>query len=340
MLLRRGSATLSEQLRAPVVWQAGGGALPARYRRLPLAEAAVVGLAAVVAWLVENRAAALPAWAPWDFSWTEFLAAGWVLVWFGRGMCRTTATARMAAWRCGCFVLGLASIYVVLLTRFEFLTQHMFFLNRVQHAVLHHMGPFLIALSWPGATIARGMPLPVRRLCGSAPVRCVLRGFQNPWLAAFLFEGLLFFWLIPPITFRAMLDARLYDIMNASMLLDGLLFWCLALDPRPKPAARVGFIARAAIAFLVIFPQMLLGTAISLANRDLYPAFSLCGRVYPAIGPLLDQQIGALILWVPTGMMSSIAVVVIMWRFFHHEDRIALGYLSGQAPAAHDPDDR
>ena len=199
----------------------------------------------------------------------------------------------------------------------------MFFLNRIQHAVLHHIGPFLIALSWPGATIAHGMPAPLRRCCGAAAVRNLLRPFQRPMPAVLLFEGLLFLWLIPSVTFRAMFDWRLYEIMNASMAIDGLLFWFLVLDPRPFPVAPIGFFTRLCLSFLIIFPQIGLGTAIGLAQRDLYPSFSLCGRVFADIGPLLDQQIGALVLWVPAGMMSAFAAVLIMWRMFHDDDRVA-----------------
>jgi putative membrane protein len=297
----------------------------------PIGEAAVVALAVVVAWLTDRHPTMLPVWAPWDFSWPAFLAAGFGLLWFVRGLRRTARGDRIPPWRCWCFLIGFGSLYAVLLTRFEYIAQHMFFLNRVQHAVLHHIGPFLIALSWPGATIARGMPPPLRRCCEAASVRMLLRPFQQPVLAVLLFEGLLFLWLIPPITFRAMLDWRLYEIMNAGMVIDGLLFWFLVLDPRPTPAAPIGFFARLCLGFLIIFPQIGLGTAIGLAQRDLYPSFSLCGRVFADIGPLLDQQIGALVLWVPAGMMSAFAAVLIMGRMFRDDDRVArVSFVSGR----------
>ena len=225
----------------------------------------------------------------------------------------------MAGWRATCFLTGLAAIYLVLLTRFEYLAQHMFFLNRIQHAVMHHLGPFLIAVSWPGATIARGMPAAARRCCASVAVRLVLGVLQQPAVAVLLFEGLLVLWLIPPVTFRAMLDPRLYAVMNASMVVDGLLFWFLVLDPRPNPPAPVGFFTRATLAFLIIFPQIAVGTLIGMSPHDLYPSFALCGRVYSAIDPLLDQQIGGLILWVPTGMMSALATGLIMCRLCLHD---------------------
>ncbi|HUB47339.1 MAG TPA: cytochrome c oxidase assembly protein [Acetobacteraceae bacterium] len=301
----------------------------------PAGEAGVVVLAVVVAWVTDRHPTLLPVWAPWDFSWPAFLAAGFGLLWFARGLLRTAASARMPPWRRWCFLIGFGSIYAVLLTRFEYLAQHMFFLNRVQHAVLHHIGPFRIALSWPGATIARGMPGPLRRCCEAAAVRKLLRPFQQPMLAVLLFEGLLFLWLIPPVTFPAMLDWRLYEIMNASMVIDGLLFWFLVLDPRPFPAAPIGFFMRLCLGFLIIFPQIGLGTAIGLAHRYLYPSFSLCGRVFDDIGPVLDQQIGALVLWVPAGMMSAFAAVLIMGRMFHDDDRAArISFPAGRVEGA------
>lgn len=287
--------------------------------RLPVPEAVLVAVGFVLAWLSGTHPLLLPAWAPWDFNWPAWLGIGLSLVWFGRGY-RMRAADRPSAWRCVSFLAGLALLYAVLLTRFDYLAQHMFFLNRVQHAVLHHMGPFLIALSWPGTTIAQGMPRSLRRLCRHPLLQSLLRVLRQPLLAAFLFEGLLLFWLLPPAMFRAMFDWRVYALMNASMTIDGLLFWFLVLDPRPAPAAPIGFFARLCLAFLIIFPQIVAGTIISLVPHDLYPSFALCGRVYPEISPLLDQQIGSLILWVPAGMMSAIASLIVMARMFHHED--------------------
>lgn len=288
-----------------------------------LGEAGVVAVAAVVAWLADTHPLMMPVWGPWDFSWPAFLAAGFALLWFLRGLRRIQATRRFPPWRTACFLLGLASIYGVLLTHFDYVAQHMFVLNRVQHAVMHHVGPFLIALSWPGEIMALGIPSPALRCCTSKPVLRSLRFLQQPVLAVVLFEGLLILWLVPAIMFRAMFDWLLYGIMNASMVIDGLLFWFLVLDPRPVPQAPIGFFTRLALAFLIIFPQIGIGTALGLAQHDLYPSFSMCGRVFPNIGPLSDQQMGGLVLWIPAGMMSAFAAVLIMGRMFLHEDNMA-----------------
>ena len=148
----------------------------------------------------------------------------------------------------------------------------------------------------------------------------MMRVLQQPVVAPVLFVGLFYFWLIPGVHFRAMIDVRLYAVMNWSMVLDGILFWSLVLDPRPKPPARVSFGVRAALAFAVMFPQIALGAVITFAQRDLYPYYDLCGRLFPSLGALNDQHIGGIVIWIPPAMMSVIGVLVVITALRLHEE--------------------
>ncbi len=121
-------------------------------------------------------------------------------------------------------------------TRFLYLAEHEFFLKRIQHVVMHHLGPFLVALGLAAGPLRRGMPAPLARVIGSKPVRRLIAPAQQPVIAAAIFVGLVGLWLIPPIHLRAMVGHRLFWIMNWSMILDGLLFWCLVLDPQTTAA--------------------------------------------------------------------------------------------------------
>lgn len=263
-------------------------------------------------WLCTARAAAMPFWAPWDFSWIEFMSTWLAIWWFVRGLARTAASHRPSPARQIGFLVGTLAIYSALETHFEYAAQHMFVLNRIQHVVMHHLGPLLIALSWPGTTIARGMPRALRALVQHQSVLRAVNLVQQPILAATLFVGVIFFWLIPAVHFRAMLDSRLYAMMNWSMVVDGVLFWCLLLDPRPSPPARTSFAIRAILAVGVMFPQILGGALIAFSRRDLYPSYDLCGRLFPEMGALADQTLGGLVIWIPPAMMSVLAVLLIL----------------------------
>jgi putative membrane protein len=284
--------------------------------------AAILALGALLWWLSRDHPALMPIWAPWEFSPTEYLTTALVLFWFWRGLALMPAPERPSMWRRVVFVLGMALVYAVLQTRFEYWSQHMFFLNRVQHVVMHHLGPFLIVLGCDPDAMRQGVPPRLRRWAQVALVRATLRVLQQPLLAAVLFVGLFYFWLIPAVHFRAMLDARLYAVMNWSMVLDGVLFWWLVLDPRPSPPARASYGVRAALSFAVMFPQIALGAAIVFAHTDLYPYYDLCGRLFASIDALDDQHIGGIVMWIPPAMMSIAGMLIVLGALRRHEDAI------------------
>jgi putative membrane protein len=285
--------------------------------------AVIFACAVLLWWLAGAHASWLPFWAPWEFSYVEFLS-GWLAVfWYARGLARTPAVERPSLIRSVSYFAGILLIYAVLETRFEYLAEHQFFFNRIQHVAMHHVGPFLLALAWPGATLMRGMPAWLARLAENRAVNATIYVLQQPVLAATIFVGSFFFWLIPAVHFHAMIDPRLYALMNWTMVGDGILFWCLVLDPRPKPPARASFGTRAALAVLVMFPQIVGGAVIALSSRDLYSFYELCGRIYPDMGALYDQTIGGLIIWIPPSMMSVLALVLVLNALRRAEERTA-----------------
>lgn len=303
---------------------AGGFAVRVPRRRPIRAELAVPAGVIAAGIVIDGASAAFPAsmpvWMPFDFSWFAYLGTCLPMWWYMRGVTLMPRTERPPRWRRAAFVLGMLAIYAVLQTRFLYLAEHQFFLNRIQHVVMHHLGPFLVALGLAGAPLRRGMPRPLARLIGSKPIRYLIAPLQQPFIAATLFVGLVGLWLIPPIHFRAMIGHRLFWIMNWTMVLDGLLFWCLVLDPRPKPPARTGYFSRAAMAFGVIFPQILIGALIVFSTHDLYPYYDYCGRFFPTISPLYDQLVGGMVVWIPPAMMSVIALILVLNHLRLHEE--------------------
>ena len=286
-----------------------------------LVYAAIFGAAVLLWWLSADHSSLLPVWSPWDFSYVEFLTGWLAAFWYIRGLSRTPTAELPSRARQLAFFAGVLIIYAVLETHYEYLAEHQFFFNRIQHVVMHHVGPFLLALSWPGDTLMRGMPGWARRAVTHPAVTRPLYILQQPALAAVLFSGSFFFWLIPPVHFRAMIDPHLFALMNWTMVADGILFWCLVLDPRPKPPARASFGTRAALAVLVMFPQIAGGALITFIPIDLYSFYELCGRIYPELGARYDQIIGGLITWIPPGMMSVLALVLVLNALRRCEER-------------------
>ena len=262
----------------------------------------------------------LPFWMPWEFSWPVFLAMALLLAWYWRGWRAMTREERPAAWRAASFVIGVLSFYAVLQTHVDYLAQHMFFVHRWAHFVLHHAGAFLIALAASGPVIRAGMPAFLVPFVDAKPVRRTVDFLQHPAMAPFLFVGLLYFWLIPSIHTRVMLDVNLYDFMNWTMAINGVMFWSLVLDPRPKPPARLSHLMRGAMIMIIELPTMVLGAILSLSMTDYYPVYEICGRILPMTA-LSDMHYGGLIIWLPGTLTSFAAMIAVLWIMRINEEK-------------------
>jgi putative membrane protein len=282
--------------------------------------AAIFALGVVIDVLCRFFPAQLPFWMPWEFNWPTYLATALVFLWFARGWRRVAPAERPAIWRATCFVLGVASFYAVLQTHVDYYAQHMFFVHRWAHFVLHHAGAFFIALGMAGPVLRAGMPQFLAPLLDARPLRRMLDILQHPAVAPFLFVGLLYFWLLPSIHTPVMLDVDLYNLMNWTMAINGVMFWSLVLDARPKPPARYSHLMRGAMILIIELPQMVLGAILSLSTRDYYPVYEICGRIIPMTA-LNDQHYGGLIIWLPGTLTSFAAMIVVLWTMRVNEER-------------------
>ncbi len=262
---------------------------------------------------------------PWEFSPTVVVCCTIAALLYWRGARRRPP----GFWRQLAFWSGLVLIYVALHTYLDYYAEREFFIHRIQHLVLHHVGPFLIALSAPGPVMRSGLPLRWRsrglaRLEATRAWQATADVLFNPWIASVLFFGVIYLWLWPSIHFVAMLDWRLYRVMNWSVTVDGLMFWWLVLDRRPCPPARLAPGVRVLVSLAVAVPQILIGALITFARHDLYPIYDICGRAFPSISFLTSQMIGGLVLWVPSAMMSVIAALIALrnWMSLSQRGRL------------------
>jgi putative membrane protein len=262
---------------------------------------------------------------PYEFSPTVLAATLLAAALFARGQwAARRAGEPVGVWRGLGFWVGLGLTYAVLQTHIDYLSQHMFWVHRGQHLVLHHLGPILMVLAVPHAVMARALPAGLRDgwlkpLWHHPLVHGSYRLLQNPVVASLLFVGIIYFWLLPSVHFAAMLKVAYYNAMNWSVLAEGLLFWWLILDPRSPANGGLGFGVRMIMLWAVMPPQILLGAYISLNNGVLFEVYNICGRAW-AVSPLVDQQIGGLLTWIPASMMSVITALIVLARWMRDSE--------------------
>ncbi len=263
---------------------------------------------------------------PWEFSPTVLLACLLPTAAYLRGLVLTRrAGGTIGFWPPLSYFVGVALIYISLQTYADFLSQHMFWVHRLQQGILHHIAPFLVTLAAPWEIMARGTPRVLRErilrpVLGNRTVQLLYRVLQHPLVAPTIFVGLLYFWLIPSVHFTAMLDVYRYNAMNWSMVVDGMFFWWIMLAPRSAQGhASIAYPLRVVIFFIVMLFQIVLGAYITLHGSVLYTVYALCGRVWN-INPMTDQQWGGLLTWVLPSMMCVLGILVVLRRMLHEPD--------------------
>jgi putative membrane protein len=265
---------------------------------------------------------------PYEFSATVLASCVLAGALYARGMVRMRRQgARVGIARSLSFYIGVVLVYAVMQTHIDYLSQHMFWVHRAQHLVLHHLGPFLVVLAVPHEVMAHGIPDHLRGriltpLWRDPVISGTYRIIQHPLVASVLFVGLIYFWLMPEIHFDAMLSVERYNAMNWSMAIDGLLFWWLIVNPRSRSGEGLGYGIRILILWLIMLPQIGIGAYIALSDTILYDVYAVCGRAWP-ISPLVDQQIGGLITWIPASMMSVIGILIVLRLWMRDSRQIA-----------------
>lgn len=246
---------------------------------------------------------------PWEYSPTLVLMfiAGSVLFIRGTRVHRVTRTRQFLFWT------GVIMLYLSLHTRIDYYAERLFFAHRLQHLVLHHLGPLLIMAAYPGQVLRAGMPMSwrvrLRDFRVSMVGRAVIAVLTNRIFVPVLFVVLVIGFLIPVVQFYSMLDWRLYRLMNWSVVISGFMYWNLILDRRPKPPAVLSPGGRVLSPIITTVPQMIAGAIITFTEYDLYPIFDLCGRAIPGMSAVTDQAIGGLTMWVLAGFVEMFGLL-------------------------------
>jgi len=246
---------------------------------------------------------------PWEFSPTLVAAFVAAIVLFVRGQ----RVHRVNGARQFLFWAGMVLLYLSLHTRVDYYAERMFFIHRIQHLVLHHLGPLLIMAAFPGSVMRAGLPMRwrvrLRDFLRTSAGRAVVAVLTNKVFVPALFVFLVLVWLIPSVQFYSMLDWRLYRLMNWSVVISGFMYWNLILDRRPSPPAAMSPGGRVLSPILTMAPQMVAGAVIAFTESDIYPLFELCGRAI-AMSAQTDQTIGGLTMWIPAAMVEVFGLLV------------------------------
>ncbi|HVM33049.1 MAG TPA: cytochrome c oxidase assembly protein [bacterium] len=205
-------------------------------------------------------------------------------------------------------LLGLASPLNVLAEGYLF-SAHMF-----QHMLLLMIVPLLMLL---------GLPTAGRMAKGGLGHNLGLYPALN-WLAGI---GTMWFWHVPQLCNAAVANPWVRGIQVASLVGMGLFFWTPILGS--KLGSRLSPWSGIAYLFSACMGCVLLGIGLTFAPINVCSTFvdpvdhlGILSTIRNSWGmtPKLDQQIGGLIMWVPSCLMYLVGILSLLGRGFSAQD--------------------
>jgi putative membrane protein len=230
--------------------------------------------------------APLPAeiWARWNFDLAllGLLAAlcAWHAVHF-RVFARSSSRLRQSAFASGWFVL-IASLVSPLCA----LSVSLFSARVTQHMLI-------AAIAAPLIAFASTLP------------RRSARVASNPFHAAGVFAVALWAWHWPQLYSATFASDTVYWLMHASIAGTAVYLWTTLLSAS-NALARVG------AGFLTLMQMGLLGALITFASGVLYTPHLLTTQSW-GLSALEDQQLGGLIMWIPTSAVFLIVALLTLY---------------------------
>jgi putative membrane protein len=237
-------------------------------------------------------------------------ALGVARLWRHAGGLRGIGRRQVAAFAAGWVVLVIA-----LVSPLDALGASLFSAHMVQHELLMVVVAPLMVLGRPLAAWAWAFSPAQRQVIGRG---LRVRWWASTWawltdpLAAWVLHALaLWLWHVPRFFDAALANEGWHALQHASFLGTALLFWWAVLGRDARSRQNSGF----ALAYL--FTTMLhtsaLGALLTLAPTPWYEGYATTTALF-GLGPVEDQQLGGLVMWIPGGFAYVAAGLVMVAR--------------------------
>jgi putative membrane protein len=191
-----------------------------------------------------------------------------------------------------------------------------------QHQLLMVVAPPLLLLGAPSVAMLWAFPIDRRRMIARglhiASRSPMWRLVSNPLSAFALHASAIWLWHMPVLYEQTLFSDSMHALQHLSFTLTALLFWWTVLQPRTHGAAARG------LAVLSLFATAahgsILAALLTFSSRPWYLAYA--GRTDAwGLTLLEDQQLGGLIMWVPTGVVYTAAALMLFWSSLRAMER-------------------
>jgi len=182
---------------------------------------------------------------------------------------------------------------------------YLFSAHMVQHLILTLAMPPLLIAGTPGWML--------RPLLGVRPLGAIARAVTRPIPCFVIFNVIIAAWHLPPLYNAAMADHNIHILEHVMFMVAAVLMWWPLLSPLPE-LPRLSYPGQMLYSWLMTIPMSITAVYIAMADSVLYPAYAAAPRILP-LSPLEDQLVGALIMWIPGGIVFYIIMTVVFFKW-------------------------
>jgi putative membrane protein len=241
--------------------------------------------------------------------WLVLLAAYFLAI--GPLRHRFPGSTPAAPWQVASFSFAMAAIFLSLQGPLHELSDYFLFsAHMVQHLVLILlMPPFLLA------GIPDWMARPALRVKG---VATAARWLTLPLVAFALNNTIFLAWHFPGPYDLMMRNHGVHVGMHLMIMVTGVIMWWPVSSPVPE-LPRIAAPLQMIYLFLVGIPMMISAALITFSAAPLYRWYVEAPRIVRGLGPLDDQRLGGVIMWVPGGLILWVAITAVYFRWTQRE---------------------
>jgi cytochrome c oxidase assembly factor CtaG len=226
-------------------------------------------------------------------------------------------------WYVPSFVSALAVMIAASCSPIDAYSAQLFWVHMIQHLLLLMLVAPLLAAAAPWLPLWYGLPSTLRRgierTLGSSR-----RGRPRPgrwWAVVFLLLFIVgtWIWHLPNLYDLALSNDVVHDYgEHNTFLLVGVLFW-LQIIPSAPFRPLLGTIGRGAFMLVAIAQNVVLSVVLAFAGRPLYTPYVDIAHRPGGLTALMDQQLGAAIMWSVGDLPFVIALVALVMTVLNGE---------------------
>ena len=255
------------------------------------------------------------AWKPDAFA---ICTLAFSLALYGAGlwrMSRQGGLAHVPRIEIAAFITGWIVLAIALLSPIATLSDYLFSVHMTQHELLMLVAAPLVAIGRPLAPMLFAMPRRWRRSAASASHAAAIGFITSPLVVFVAHAVALWVWHIPALYEAAVMNEGVHIIQHICFTATAALFWWSLIRGR---YGRLGYGA----ALLYIFGTAVhsggLGALLALSPVPWYPLY--VGRA-GATDPLVDQQVGGMLMWVPSGIVMMLFALAMFAAWLGEAER-------------------